>query len=53
MLESIKKESKIMIKEKDIKLDFLNKEIKKNVNTQYIKNILIQFFNGDQSVNLF
>lgn len=40
------------MKERDHKIEFLNKEIKKNVNTQYIKNTLINFFKGDKSVLL-
>ncbi|KAL4431660.1 hypothetical protein ABPG74_017289 [Tetrahymena malaccensis] len=49
-LENLKIESQKQIKERDIKIEFLQQEMKKNVNIQYIKNILIKFFNSDQSV---
>ena len=45
--ERMQGEATLVIKEKDIKIDFLNKELKKNINTQYIKNILIKFLLSD------
>lgn len=50
ILEGIQIDSAKIIKEKELKLEFLNQELKKNVNTQYIKNILLKFFNSDASV---
>jgi len=50
LLEGIQIDSAKLIKEKELKLEFLNQELKKNVNTQYIKNILLKFFNSDISV---
>ena len=50
LLETIQIETSKIIKEKELKLEFLNQELKKNVNTQYIKNILLKFFNSDISV---
>ena len=38
------------MKEKDVKIDMLNKELKKNVNNQYLKNILIKFFISEKNV---
>ena len=31
------------LREKDLKVDFLNKELKKNVNIEYIRNIIYNF----------
>ena len=40
------------LKEKDLKIDFLNKELKKNVNIEYIRNIIYMFItNTDVTVN--
>lgn len=39
------------VKERDIKIEFMQQEMKKNVNILYIKNILIKFFNSDFSVS--
>ena len=50
LLETIQIESAKQIKERELKIDYLNKELKKNVNTQYIKNILLKFFDSDLSV---
>ena len=33
----------LQMKEKEVKIEFLSKEVKKNINVQYIKNILIKF----------
>lgn len=33
----------LQMKEKEAKIEFLSKEVKKNINVQYIKNILIKF----------
>ena len=37
-------------KESSLKIEFLQQEMKKNVNTQYIKNIILKFFSSDISV---
>lgn len=50
LLENIQLDSAKLFKERDLKIDFLSKELKKNVNTQYIKNILLKFFDSDVSV---
>lgn len=50
LLENIQIDSAKILKEKELKLEFLGQELKKNVNTQYIKNILLKFFNSDLSV---
>ena len=38
-----KSEVMLQMKEKEVKIEFLSKEVKKNINVQYIKNILIKF----------
>jgi len=38
-----KSEVMLQMKEKEAKIEFLSKEVKKNINVQYIKNILIKF----------
>jgi len=38
-----KSEVMLQMKEKEAKIEFLSKEAKKNINVQYIKNILIKF----------
>ena len=41
------------LREKDLKMDFLNKELKKNVNIEYIRNIIYNFItNPDITVTL-
>jgi hypothetical protein len=51
-IEDLKTETSKKIKERDLKIDFLNKELKKNANTEYIKNVLINFMtNPDITVS--
>lgn len=42
-IESIKIEAQRVIREKDQQIEFCGKELKKNANVQYIKNILLNF----------
>jgi len=47
----LKTECSKQIKERDFKIDFMNKELKKNANIEYIRNIVINFLtNPDVSV---
>ncbi|KRX03449.1 hypothetical protein PPERSA_02828 [Pseudocohnilembus persalinus] len=48
--EKYKSESILQFKEKDVKIEFLNKEMKKNIDTQYLKNILVKFFLAEKKV---
>ena len=53
-IEYIKMETAKYLKEKDLKIDFLNKELKKNVNIEYIRNIIYMFItNTDLTVNIY
>lgn len=51
IIENIKVDAQRAVKERDIQIDFLGKELKKNANVQYIKNIVLNFLtNPDYSV---
>jgi len=50
-IEHIKLETAKYLREKDLRLDFLNKELKKNANIEYIRNVVYNFItNPDLSV---
>lgn len=50
-IETMRMEAQKGIKERDLQIEFLGKELKKNANVQYIKNILINFLtNPDYTV---
>jgi hypothetical protein len=50
-IEYIKLETAKYLREKDLKIEFLNKELKKNANTEYIRNIVYSFMtNQDLTV---
>lgn len=50
-IDSIKIEAQKAVKERDLQIEFLSQELKKNANTQYIKNILLNFMtNTDLTV---
>jgi len=52
-IENLKTQLSKETKERDLQIDFLHKELKKNVNLEYIRNILINFLtNKDYTVSL-
>lgn len=51
-IENLKTQLSKETKERDLQIDFLHKELKKNVNLEYIRNILINFLtNKEYTVN--
>ena len=51
-IENLKTQLSKETKERDLQIDFLQKELKKNVNWEYIRNVLVNFLtNKDFTVN--